>query len=315
MEKANKKKYIIIFILFCISIIGGACIKNQKTSRHVFGAVYMTRNNPYFEALNNSIVEMIDANGDKLIVRDALQNQEKQNEQIYDLIDEGIEILFLNPVDRKKVKPALEACKQAGVRIINIDTQVEDTDYVVSIIETDHYQAGQLCAKDLMRRTKKARIIVIDNPAQMSVSQRVQGFLDEIAGSDEYEVVSRVHGMSEIEVAQKIVSAKLRYRLDFDVVFGGNDPMALGALAALQQAEKEKEMLIYGVDGSPDFKAMIELGYVTGTSSQSPITMGKKAAQLAYDILEGKQAESYIKLPSELITEETLWKYDIDGWQ
>ena len=90
----------------------------------------------------------------------------------------GIEILFLNPVDKAKVKPALQACRKAGVKIINIDTQVDDSDYVLSTIETDNYQAGQECARDMMKRVDSARIMILDNPMQDSIVQRVQGFLD-----------------------------------------------------------------------------------------------------------------------------------------
>lgn len=297
----------------CIALFFSGCAKEQDQEKHIFGATYMTRNNPYFDVLNDEIAEGIEANGDKLIVRDPLQDQEKQNQQILDMIDEGIEILFLNPVDKVKVKPALKACREAGVEIINIDTQVDDTDYVLSTIETDNYQAGQECAKDMMKRVDSARIIILDNPMQDSIVQRVQGFLDTIEGHPEYQVVQQIFSGGEIEISAEVVSGLLDE--DFNVVFGGNDPSALGALAALQKAGREEGILIYGVDGSPDFKAMLDLGYVTGTSSQSPETIGKTATEMAYQALDGKAVEKYVKLPSRLITKENLMNYDIDGWQ
>ena len=72
-------------------------LNSKKTV--VFGATYMTMNNSYFEVLNDNIQETIEANGDILISRDPFQDQKKQNEQIYDMLDEGIKVLFLNPVD------------------------------------------------------------------------------------------------------------------------------------------------------------------------------------------------------------------------
>lgn len=297
----------------CIALFFSGCAKEQDQEKHIFGATYMTRNNPYFDVLNDEIAEGIEANGDKLIVRDPLQDQEKQNQQILDMIDEGIEILFLNPVDKVKVKPALKACQEAGVEIINIDTQVDDMDYVLSTIETDNYQAGQECAKDMMKRVDSARIIILDNPMQDSIVQRVQGFLDTIEGHPEYQVVQQIFSGGEIEISAEVVSGLLDE--DFNVVFGGNDPSALGALAALQKAGREEGILIYGVDGSPDFKAMLDMGYVTGTSSQSPETIGKTATEMAYQALDGKSVEKYVKLPSRLITKENLMNYDIDGWQ
>ena len=49
-----------------------------KSKPHIFGATYMTMDNPYFEALDASIRELIESNGDILISRDPAQNQEKQ---------------------------------------------------------------------------------------------------------------------------------------------------------------------------------------------------------------------------------------------
>lgn len=307
----KKTKWLVIAL--CMALFFSGCTKKSEQEKHIFGATYMTRNNPYFDVLNDEIAEGVEANGDKLIVRDPLQDQEKQNQQILDMIDEGIEILFLNPVDKVKVKPALQACKKAGVEIINIDTQVDDSEYVLATIETDNYQAGQECARDMMKRVDSARIIILDNSMQDSIVQRVRGFLDTIEGHPEYQVVKQIFSGGEIEISAEVVSELLDE--DFNVVFGGNDPSALGALAALQKAGKEEGILIYGIDGSPDFKAMLDLGYVTGTSSQSPETIGKMATEMAYRALRGEPVEKYVKLPSRLITRENLKNYDIDGWQ
>ena len=167
----------------------------------------------------------------------------------------------------------------------------------------------------MIKRVQKAKILILDNPNQKSITERVDGFLSVINDNSDYKVVKRVQAGSEIEVSTKVVQQIIKEEIKFNVVFGGNDPTALGALAALQQAGKEKKTLIYGVDGSPDFKAMLELGYVTGTSSQSPETIGKMAVEFAYDALNGEEIESYIKLPSFVITKDNLEQYDIDGWQ
>lgn len=307
-----------ILILAILAVFPG-CRRNEKGPRQhealLFGATYMTRNNPYFDILNQGIEEVVVANGDILLTRDPLQDQEKQNEQILELIHEGICMLFLNPVDWEAVTPALDACKEAGVAVINVDTAVKDRDSVISIIETDNYQAGQICALDMMKRKKSANIIILDNPIQMSITYRSQGFTDAIAGNDNYRVVYRHAAAGEIEVSSKVMEEILRKNIDFDVILGGNDPTALGALAALQQARMEEGILIYGIDGSPDFKSILDMGYVTGTSAQSPKSIGRVAAETAYRYLAGEPVDKYISLPSTLITKDNLENYEIDGWQ
>ncbi len=313
-----KKYWLILGILFLSGLLPGCGRMEEPAGEHpprLFGATYMTRNNPYFDVLHEALEEVVEGNGDILISRDPSQNQEKQNAQIQEMIEEGIEVLFLNPVDWEKVKPALEACREAGVVVIDVDTVVKDTEYVVSIVETDNYLAGALCAEDMMRRLNHARIVVIGNPIQTSIENRVQGFLDMIEGNDNYEVVYTGVGAGEFEVSAEVVAEFLKTGTEFNVVLGGNDPTALGVLAALQQYRRDKDVLIYGIDGSPDFKGMLELGYVTGTSAQSPKTIGEVAAQTAYDYLSGREVEPYISIEPYMITRDNLDDYEVNGWQ
>lgn len=317
-EKEMKKYWLLLWLLVLAGTVSGcrkAELQGEEHAPRLFGATYMTRNNPYFDVLHEAIKEMVEGNGDILISRDPSQDQEKQNAQIQEMIEEGIEVLFLNPVDWEKVKPALESCRRAGVTVINIDTVVKDTEYVVSIVETDNYLAGVLCAQEMMRQVDSARIVIIGNPIQTSIMNRVQGFLDTIEDSDRYEVVYTGIGAGEFEVSAEVMADFLKKDIEFNVVLGGNDPTALGVLAALQQYRKEKGVLIYGIDGSPDFKGMLELGYVSGTSAQSPKTIGEVAAQTAYDYLSGKEVEPYISIEPYMITRENLENYEVNGWQ
>ncbi len=315
------KQAVILLLAICVAGVLCGCksskfnIRQEIHEPRLFGATYMTRNNPFFDVLHDAINVVVEGNGDILISRDPQQDQEKQNAQILEMINEGIEVLFLNPVDWEAVKPALEACRKAGVIIINIDTVVKDREYAVSIIETDNYLAGVQCAQDMMERIESARIVILDNPIQTSISNRVQGFLDTIENDDRYKVIYTESGAGEIEVATHVMGEFLKRNEDFDVVIGGNDPSALGALAALQQYHMDDlGILIYGIDGSPDFKSMLNIGFVTGTSAQSPKTIGTVAAETAYSYLAGNEVEEYISILPSMVTKENLSEYSINGW-
>lgn len=288
--------------------------KSSNTPRK-FGATYMTMNNPYFSILNGGINEVVEANGDFLITRDPAQDQEKQNSQIYEMIEEGVAAIFLNPVDWKKVKPALIACKEAGIPVFNVDTMVYDKEYVVSIIASDNYNAGVQCALDMMSKLDSAEIVILDQPIINSITQRVQGFLDTIKGNDNYKVVVQKAAGGELEIAMEVMDDIIESGVSFNVVLGGNDPTALGALAALASHHMTGDILIYGIDGSPDGKMMIKEGYLEGTSAQYPHQMGKIAAEVAYAYLNGEEIETNIVVPVTLITKENLDEFSIDGWQ
>lgn len=279
-----------------------------------FGATYMTMNNPYFIALNESIREGIEANGDVLITRDPAQNQNRQNEQIKEMIDEGVTAIFLNPVDWMKVSDALKMCKEAGVAVFNVDTKVYDRSMVESVIWSDNYQAGVQCARDMMKKKAKADILIMKHYNIQSTNERVDGFLDTIKGHEEYKIAGELTTTSEFEVSMEEMDRVIDKGLKFDVVLGGNDPTALGALAGLQLNHVTDKILIYGIDGSPDAKEMIKKGHLEGTSSQQPVKMGKKAVETAYKYLQGEPIEKDIMIDVIMITEDNLKEFDIDGW-
>lgn len=323
MQEKNRKKNVFLISLAAVFLaVLFFCLlfwvrrNMEKREPRIFGSTYMTMNNPYFTALNESIREVVEANGDILISRDPAQSQTRQNEQILEMIDEGMSVLFANAVDWETIEPALSACREAGVAVFVVDTNVENNDEVISVIQSDNYQAGVLVAEDLMKkRPQGADIVVMNHYNVYSTVERRQGFLDTLSGHPEYRIIAETDNTSEIEVSTREMDKMLKRGIEFDAVFGNNDPTALGALAAIQMNKVEKPILIYGVDGSPDAKAMIEKGQMEGTAAQYPIKMGKTAIETAYRYLDGEEVPEEIKIGVTMITLSTLKDYDVNEWQ
>jgi len=320
-KKTHNNLFVIIFVLTLSSliIITSLIFNSYKNSKenYTFGTTYMTMDNKYFIALNSKLESIINANGDKLITRDPAQSQLKQNQQIIDMLDEGVDLLFINPVDWSSITPALLECRDRGVPIINVDTNVFAKQFVETIILSDNYGAGVQIAYDVMNKRENPKIVIINHEGIYSTSQRIKGLLDTFEKANyDHEIVFRGYSSSTLndsmESMQKFI---LEENKDFDVVIGGNDPTALGALAAMQKSKINKEVLLYGIDGSPDAKAMINQGYMTGTSAQFPLKMAEQSVELAYKVLNNEEIEPLIYVPVELITKDNIDNFDITGWQ
>ena len=121
--------------------------------------------------------------------------------------------------------------------------------------------------------------------------------------------VSYFAGGGERSAKKTLISA-LGFVAGFTAVF-----VALGALAAIQMNGIQDPILIYGVDGSPDVKSMIDRGLIEGTAAQYPIRMGQVAAETAYRYLNGEEVEPEILTPVTMITKNNLNEFDIGGWQ
>lgn len=60
-----KKYRLTAWILICILMLSGCGMVGDTKSEHepkIFGATYMTRNNPYFDVLHEAIEEVVEAN-------------------------------------------------------------------------------------------------------------------------------------------------------------------------------------------------------------------------------------------------------------
>lgn len=285
------------------------------SGRRVFGATYMTMVNPFFIALDDGIREIVEARGDKLISYDPGNDQLKQIDQIEDLVRMGVDVIFLNPVDWRLVKPGLEAARRAGIPVINVDAPVFDQELVDCLVASDNVQAGALLAEDLVSRLPRARIAFMEHLSAKSALDRTEGFLRALAGKGTYSVVARHSSDGNIEQALVGMETILRSGARIDAVMATNDPSATGVIAALDAAGAAKGVLVYGVDGAPYAKKMIAEGRLTATAAQSPVGIGRTAADVAYRLLAGEKVERTVLVPVFLIDASNVERYGTEGWQ
>ena len=144
---------------------------------------------------------------------------------------------------------------------------------------------------------------------------RISGFKDTMEGRDGFTILAEEDCLGQLEVAMPVTERLLKEYPETDIIMCLNDVAAMGTMAALKDAELEGRIAVYGVDGSPDGKSMVEAGFMEVTAAQFPRTIGREAAQVLYRILDGEEVETVIKIDTELITLENLEEYGSDGWQ
>ena len=302
-------KKVLVLVLALVMILSCAAMaEGQK-----LGYTCMDGTNPFFIALEGAIREVVEANGDELISLDPQNSNEKQISLIEDLVSQGIAACFVNPVDRDGVIAGLDKLKEAGIPIFGFDTEVADMSYLVSYAGSDNYNAGYVCGVDLAEKLPEGGpIIVLDSPTMQSVVDRIDGFMAAIEGKG-FEVVAQIDSMGNQELGNKNATDALTAHPDAVAIMGGNDPTALGAYAAVEAAASNA--LVYGVDGSPDIKALIADGKVTGTGAQSPVSIGKTIAEVYYKWLAGEEVEARYPIETFMINADNVADFGTDGWQ
>lgn len=292
--------------------------ETEETESYVIGFSGIDMENPYFITLETAAREIIEESGSQLITKDPGTDPKLQEEQIREMIDEGIDAIILSPVNWEEITGALQALEEADVKIINVDTQVKEMDYVDAYIGSDNYSAGVICGKDLIERCPEGgKVAILECPTQNSINDRITGFEETLATAEKgFEVVAREDTGGEFERALEASQRIFAENSDIVAIMCGNDQLAVGAKTALNLAEMG-DVLVYGVDGSPDIKKELKKPQcqIAGTAAQSPIGMGKSAARLTLAILQGNEYERETYEEVFMIDKDNVDMYGTDGWQ
>lgn len=288
---------------------------NNNKNQIKIGVTYMTMNNTFYQAITSEIEKTVKENNDILYIRDPALDEDKQIEQIDDFIRLKIDYLIINPVNSSYIEDALQKAKYEGIKIIVIDAPLEDKQLADCTVVSDNYDAGVQCAKHMMARLESANIVLLEHSSVISAVDRIQGFVDTIKDHPQYQIVARGDCLGQTEIALPKMREIIAQTKDFDVVMALNDPSALGALAALEESHLN-DVLLYGVDGSPDMKRLIRsFDNAMATASQSPTAMGKQAIAAVYDMENKVDCPKEIIIPVTMIDKTNIDNYTVSGWQ
>ena len=317
----NKK--LISSLLVATMVMAPMAVANAEEAAgpYTIGYAPATLNNAFWLAVKDGVEKAIEEKGIEveLVDIDANGDQSIMNDGIANLLSSGVDAILCAPADSNAVGSALEQCQQAGVPVINFDTPVPDAEMVETIIASDIYNACYVVGKDAAEKMDDgAKILVLHSPRASACVQRYEGFVAALEESGkEYTEVNNLDGQGATEVSMTLTADALVADPDLQVIFAVNDPSAMGAINAIQQATVEltNDIMVYGVDGNPDAKKLIESGEMEGTGSQSPETLGYDSMMAAFDVLEGKEIEKEIVVDTFLITAENVAEFGTDGWQ
>ena len=330
----NMKILLLLFVVFALSACGkavetkpaAATVAPAETAKAakaadpvpgkkvVIGLTVQNLSNPFFVAMSKGAAEAAKKHGGEVIAVSAEDNLATQTAQIEDFITKKVSMIILSSVDTKGIAAAVGQAKAAGIPIISVDTISEGG--VNASVTSDNVQAGRIAGEYLVKRLNgKGNIAVLDGPPVSAVTDRIAGFNEALKAAPGIKIVANQNGNGnrETSLAKMETILQANGKGQIDAVFAINDPSGIGAKIAAEQAGRDKEMFIVGVDGSPDAVTTLKenKSYV-GSSAQNPFNMITIAVETAFKVLAGEKVEPLIKLPTDFVTTENVKDYK--GW-
>lgn len=284
-----------------------------KKDTYKAGFAQTESNNPWRLAQTASMQDEAKKRGWQLVYTDAAGSAAKQVADVNSMIAQQVDIIFLAPREEKPLIPAIMAAKQAGIPVILLDRNVDQSlakpgeDYV-TFIGSNFIEEGQRVAEYLvgMNGDKKIIIELEGTVGSSPANDRKKGFDDVIAQHSDYKIVASQSGDFARDKGRQVAETLLQAHPDANVIYAHNDEMAIGAIAALEAAGKtagRDGVLVFSIDGGKEAVQLVVDGKIEAVVECNP-RFGPKAFDTAMAYANGESIPATIINPDQMYTPE-----------
>jgi ribose transport system substrate-binding protein len=202
------------------------------------------------------------------------------------VINDGVSVIFVQPVDSVGLAPSIKKAAKAGIPVITLN--IDSTAQHAAHIEMNHYYGAIEIAKAMGAMLGgKGKVAILNAPPGIIIrDQRTNGFVDGMKNNfPDIKIVADQVADWDRKKAQDVLTTILTANPDLAGVYGVNDSMALGAMDVAKA--KGLKLVIFGNDGEKDALEAIEAGDLSGTQYTDVFQQGRFAAASATVLATG----------------------------
>lgn len=267
--------------------------------------------NAFTIEMSNAIKNRAQELGVNLIVNDGSKDAARQVGQVESLIAQGIDGIIIEAVSVDGIQPAVNQAREAGIPLVTVNQKVTNQGRATSFVGVSHEDGGELemteAAKALGGKGNVALLLgPMGSDAQIG---RSAGYKKVLEKNPDMKVVFEQTANWDTEAALKLMENWLQTGTQIDAVVAQNDGMALGALKAVEDAQLQDRIKVYGLDAVPDALAAIRDGRLTGSVSQNTAVQGSRSVDILIDAMNGKEVPPEVIVEQMFIDKSNVEKY------
>jgi ribose transport system substrate-binding protein len=221
----------------------------------------------------------------------------EQLSQIEDVVVKKPNAIVFIPVDYKAMVPGIEKVNEAGIPAVNITDRSAGGKFV-SFIGADDYSLGLETARYLLKTLGgKGNIVIIEG---------VKGTLKENPGA---KLLASQPGNYQRLQALQVMENLMQSNSQIDGVLAANDAMAVGAIEALDGANRKAQVI--GINGTKEAVDAIKSGKLLASGDYNGFVQGCVGTMIAIRSLRGQPVVTEIVLKPTVITKDNYQPYDV----
>ncbi len=255
--------------------------------------------------------------GVQLILSEGTNDVAAQVSQVETLISQKPDVLVILPHEGGPLTPVAEKAMRAGIPVVNVDREFSTPAAYRTWIGGDNYGIGKAAADYIAGQLNcKGNVVEIQGLAGISVTElRTKGFTDGIKRCNGgIKVVARQPADFLPDKGLQVMETILQGQKQIDAVYTHDDDMAMGAIQAIRNANRQDEMFVTGAGGSKDAMNLIAEGSLYRATFLYNPSMSGSAISIAKLIAERKglsellepEVPSRIELPATTVTKDNV---------
>ena len=216
--------------------------------------------------------------------------------------------LLVAPTDVSAMQAPLKAAADAGIKVVLVDTTVDDPSFAVSAISSDNEGGGKAAFDAIKKQVPDGgKVLAIStDPGVSTVDARIKGFKTAADADSSFEYLGVQYSHNEPSTAAKLVTAALQKDPDIVGIFATNLFSAEGTATGVRQANKKDSVTIVGFDAGPAQVKQLREGTVQALIAQQPATIGTDGVEQAMAALDGGSTKKTIQTGFSIITKDNV---------
>ncbi|MGA3249621.1 MAG: sugar ABC transporter substrate-binding protein [Paraburkholderia sp.] len=234
----------------------------------------------------------------------------EQMSQIDDVIVKRPSAVVFVPVDFKAMGPGIAKLNAAKIPAVNVADRAQTGDFV-SFVGASDYQLGLQTARYLLKSLGgKGNVIILEGVRGTSTSEeRMRGFHDALKEAPAVKVLSSQPGNYQRMLALQVTENLLQTYPRVDGILAANDAMAIGALDALDGANRKAKVV--GINASKEAVDLIKQGKLLASGDYSGFKQGCLGVMAAVRALHKQPVPKDISLKTEVVTSANYQSFDV----
>ena len=219
-------------------------------------------------------------------------------------------VLFV-ATDAEAMIPSIQKLNATRIPVFSFVNRLQGGEWVCHAGSDDVALATNIANYLFLNNNYKGRVLVLAGThGSISGRDRLTGFAQAFARHPHITRVADVPGEFLQSAARREMARVLAEGVEFDAILAANDAMALGAIDALEAANKPLPPIV-GVNAVPDAIAAIKAGKLLATASFDAMKMACLATEAAVRYLRGEQVPREIMLPVEIVDRANCAAWDL----